>query len=542
MRQRSSRWMVVLMAMAVVVAGCGPAAEETTTTGVELPATEAPETTTTTEAPATTEPTTPPEATAISVGMGLMPPSGVPWTGAGSPGQYVWSQIFDALTYIAPDGTVQPGLATGWTSVDENTWEFTLQEGVSFANGEPFNADAVVATFDVLLSEEGRATYAASVGNYGFVTSVEAIDESTVRVITETPNPLTPNALSLAYIVPPAEFADVGAEGFASSPLGTGPYQTTAWSDQEITLEAWDGSWRGVPAISTVTFINLGDAAARVQALQSGQVQIAHSVSPDQIAALEGEGFGVFSGTRGSMMSLAFIANEGGPLAEQAVRQAMNYAVDVQSIVDELLLGYSSPGMWPPEGVTGHDPSRPPYPYDPDMARMLLADAGYADGFDMVAEVTVGSFPSDADIYEAMAGFLTEVGINVELRQIDFAGEWLPKFLGTDGADWEGDAFGLSWNAAPLMDAIRPFSFFSCGHGNEFFCDEEAESLINEVSATFDVAARDALMADLLDMTRENPSALWLVVTPELWSFDSSVQGFSVDNFNIRFESVTVGG
>jgi peptide/nickel transport system substrate-binding protein len=523
----------------LVLTACSSGSEETTTTS-EAPSDTT--TTTTTVAPGdTTTTTAAPEPSALAIGMGNLPPSGVPWTGAGSPGQYVWGQVFDALTFIEPDGSVGPGLAESWTAVDETTWDFTIRSGVEFQNGEPLDAEAVVATFATLLSEEGRATFSANVNNYGFIDSVEAVDSSTVRMATSTPQVLLPSAISLAYIAPPAYYAEVGAEGFATAPVGTGPYMATSWGDQEITLEAWEGSWRNDPSIPAITFLNLNDPAARVQALQSGQIGLAQSVSPDQLAPLQGEGFTIFSGGRGSVLSLALIANEDGPLASQEVRQALNYALDTQAIVDALLQGLAAPGVWPSPGVNGYDPARDPYPYDPDLARELLADAGYGDGFDLVAEITVGAFPADADIYEAMQGYLADIGVNIELRQIDFAGEWLPKFLGTDGADWEGDAFGLSWNAAPFMDGVRPFNFFSCGHANEFFCDEEAEAMITEVNATFDVDERNTLLTELLEHTKENPPAIWLSETIELWAHVSELSGFSVDNFNIKFEDVSLG-
>lgn len=474
--------------------------------------------------------------------MGNLPPSGVPWTGAGSPGQYVWAQIFDALTFIAPDGTVQPGLATSWTSVDENTWEFTLREGVEFSNGNAFNADSVVGTFNILLSEDGRATYSANVNNYSFISDVTKVDDTTVVMTTSAPNVLLPSAISLAYIVSPDYFNFVGPETFATAPVGTGAFTVVSWSDQAIELEAWAGSWRDDPAIAGIEFLNLNDSAARLQALQSGQIDIAQSISPDQIGPLTDDGFTVFSGTRGSVQSLALIANEGGPLADPLVRQALNHAVDKQTIVDQLLAGVADPGVWPTKGVNGFDAARSPIPYDPDMATTLLTQAGYPNGFDFVAEVTVGAFPADALIYEAMQGYLADVGVNVELRQIAFGTDWLPKFLGSDGADWEGQAFGLSWNAAPLMDAIRPFNFYSCGWLNEFFCDEDQEALIGQISGEFDVAARNALLADLLQAAQENPPAIWLVELVELWAHDSDISGFSVDNFNVRFENVTVSG
>jgi peptide/nickel transport system substrate-binding protein len=527
-----------IVVLGLVAAACGGGEAETTT--APSPATTA------APAPVATEPpappaTEPPEPKSVTVGMGNLPPSGVPWTGTGSPGQYVWAQVFDALTFIAPDGSVQPALATSWESVDETTWRFTIRDGVTFQNGEALDAAAVEATFAVLLSEDGRSTFSANVNNYRHIDSVTAVDDMTVEIKTSRPDVLIPNVLSIAYIVPPAYYAEVGAEGFATAPVGSGPFASVEWTDQNVLLEAWDGSWRGVPTIEILEFLNLNDPAARTQALQSGQIDIAQSISPDQIAPLSDAGFTIFSGSRGSVQSLALIGNRGGPLEKQEVRQALNLAVDTKAIVDALLQGVAAQGVWAIEGVNGYDPGRDPYGYDPDAARQLLADAGFADGFDMVAEITVGAFPADADIYEAMKGFLADVGVNVELRQIDFVGEWLPKFLGRDDADWDGDAFGLSWNAAPLMDAIRPFNFYSCGWLNEFFCDQAAEDLITQINGTFDEAERDALLAQLLDLTKENPPAIWLVEVVELWAHSSDVTEFAVNNFNIRFENVDIG-
>jgi peptide/nickel transport system substrate-binding protein len=546
----------VLVAFALVVAACSdddstpdptpaptaapPAATDAPTpppaTDAPPPATDAP------TPPPATDPPPPPEPVVLRAGMGNLPPSAVPWTGAGSPGQYVWAQIFDALTYTAPDGTAAPGLATSWTNTDENTWEFTLREGVTFSNGDVFNADSVVGTFAILLSEDGRATYSANVNNYSFIDAVTKVDDMTVQMTTSAPNVLLPKAISLAYIVSPDHFNSVGAEAFATAPIGTGAFVSTSWTDQAIMLEGWAGSWRDDPSIAGVEFLNLNDSAARLQALQSGQVNIAQSISPDQIGPLGDAGFTIFSGTRGSVQSLALIANAGGPLADPNVRLALNYAVDTATIVEQLLAGVADAGVWPSRGVNGYDASRDPIGYDPAMATTLLTEAGYPNGFDFVAEVTVGSFPADALIYEAMQGYLAEVGVNVELQQIAFGTDWLPKFLGRDGATWAGQAFGLSWNAAPLMDAIRPFNFYSCGWLTEFFCDEAAEALITQINGEFDVAARNALLTDLLAMTQANPPAIWLVEIVELWAHDANISGFSVDNFNARLENVTVSG
>ncbi len=544
-----TRLFVLLMVLALVGAACDGGEDDTSdpTTTAATATTAAPteEATTTSQAPeaATTTTQAPAEPVSLTIGLGNMPPSDMPYLGAGSPGQYVWSNIFDGLTVIDQTGAAAPALAESWSVADDNvTWTFNLRSGVSFSNGEPLNAAAVEATFATVLSEDGRATYSANAGNYSFIDSVTAVDDSTVQIVTSAPSVILPAAISIAYILPPAYFADAGAEGFAQAPVGTGPYATSEWSADRIVLEAWDGSWRGAPMVDSLEFLNINNANTRLIALASGDIDIAQSPDPGQAEALESEGFTVVSAPRGAVLALALINNRGGPLADVRVRQALNYAVDTDAIREALTAGFApTGGVYPPPGINGHDPSREFYPYNPDRARELLADAGYADGFDMTAEVTLGGFPADREIFEAMQGFLADVGVNVELKQIDFSGAWLPNFFGRDGADWEGEAYNLSLRASPLFDAVRPFNFYRCGFVNEFYCDEAASPLIEAVNTTFDSGARNAALKELLDHTAANPPAIILTENFELWALRPGISGFGVFAFNTPFEGVSAG-
>ncbi len=473
-----------------------------------------------------------------------MPPSAMPYLGAGSPGQYVWSNIFDGLTRIGPDGAAEPWLAERWSVAGDNlTWTFELRDGVTFSNGEALDAAAVANTFGIVLSEEGRTTYNANVNNYRFIDSVTAVDDSTVQIVTSSPNVLLPSAISIAYILPPAYFAEVGPEGFAQAPIGSGPYVATSWADDEIVLDAHDGSWRGAPSVDTVEYVNLPDPASRVQALQSGQIDIAQSPSPDQAGGLQADGFVIYSATRGQVLAMAMITKNGGPLADVRVRQALNYAVDKEAIRDALTGGFSpTGGIYPPPGVNGYSADRFVYEYNPELARQLLSDAGYGDGFALEAQATLGSFPADAEIFDAMTGYLADVGVDMTITQIDFRGEWLPNFLGTDGADWAGDAFNYSWGTAPLFDAIRPFNFYQCGWTNAWYCDDAAVPLIEAVNTTFDPAARSAALEALLAHTAENPPSIMLTENFELWGLRAGIDGFSVFAFNAPFDGVTATG
>lgn len=511
---RSRSTLAALAAIPVLLAACGNSGSASGTTQVNGNAT-------------------------IRVAMPDMPPSAVPWTGVGSPGQYVWAQIYDALTYIKPDGSVGPMLATSWTNPDPNTWVFKLRSGTTFSNKEGADANAVAKTFGVVLSTQGLVTYSAQTTNYKFIKSVTATDPTTVTIATTAPNLLLPNVVSMVYIVPPAYWDQAGAKGFADKPIGSGPFTVAEWTPDRITLDRRPGgTYRGTAQAAHIQFTHLSDPAARFQALQSGQVDVIGGVSPDQGDTAKKQGMQLYNGPTGQVMSMAFITNKGGPLADQSVRQALNYAVDRDSIVKNLFHGQSRAGVWPTQGIHGYSAARKPYPYDVAKAKQLLSQAGYASGFNLTAEVVVGSFPADGDVYQAMAGYLKAVGVNVNLQQVDFNSQWLPKFSGR--AKWAGDAFGLSWNSAPLIDGSRPFNFFQCKYSAPFFCDQDAQALVDQVNSTTDQTKRDQTLQQLLDRTYQNPPALWLIEVPGLWAESSKVQGFSSAYYNIPMEKLAL--
>jgi peptide/nickel transport system substrate-binding protein len=477
----------------------------------------------------------------LRLGLADLPPSGVPWSGAGAPGQYLWSDVFDALTVMAPDGTVKGALARSWTARDPRTWDFRLRDGITFSNGERLDAAAVAQTLQFLLSPAGRTQFSANVTNYAFLTGATALDASTVEVTSSQSNALVPNALSIAYIVPPRLFQEQGVQAFASHPVGTGPFTVAQWSADRIVLDKRaKGSWRGVPRVDEVQVTPLRDPAARLQALQSGQLDVANGLDPDQLVGLRQQGFRVIDAPRAGIMSLALITNRGGPLEKPEVRQALNYAVDREAMAKNLYRGLSAPGVWPVQGVHGFASDRRPFPHDPARARQLLAAAGYPNGFGFTAEIVVGQFPADADIYQAMAADLKQVGVTASLVPIDFGSQWLPKFTGR--ARWAGDAFGLSWNAAPLMDGIRPFNYFSCKYAAQYYCDPQAQPLIDRVNTSFDPGPRDQALRSLLDYNMQNPPAILLVESRELWATRSSVQGVTVAAMNLPLEKVSATG
>ena len=473
----------------------------------------------------------------IRVGVDSLPPGkGDPYKGVGSPEVYTHAAMFDALTLVGPGGKALPALATEWSQPTATTWEFKLRDGVTFSNGEKFDADAVVATYDYLIKDpEGSASVVAA--DVKTISSARAKDPLTVEFTTSSPDAMIPARVGEVYIPAPKKFADLGMKGFANDPIGTGPFQVDTWEPNLLKLSAFKGSWRA-PKADSMEINVLPEPAARFQALQSGQIDLAIQLSPDQTKQLDGKRAEAHIVPTAQVMSLAFITELGdSPMKKREVREALNYAVDKESMAKSLLLGVGKPnGSGVTDAAVGYDPDIKPFPYDPAKAKKMLADAGYPNGFSFTADVTVGSFPADSQIYQLMQQNLADVGVQVELRQVTFA-EWLEHYLKNT---WTSQAFGLSWNTLPRLDALRPMELFSCIKKPAFFCDQPVADLLKKAAQEGDLDVRADLLSEAQKLNRQDPPALFLVQQIDITGVSSKLKGFENVNRTFPYDKMTV--
>lgn len=474
----------------------------------------------------------------IRVAVNSLPPGyGNPFTGIGAQSVYTWSALFDPLVMVDADGTPQPWLAETWENVDDLTWSFDIRDGVEFANGEVLDAAAVKSTIDYLVSDEGRTTVVGA--ELKMLESATVVDEDTLEIRTNVPDAGLPARLSAMYIVAPGAWAELGPDGFAAKPVGTGPFVADGFDANKVTATAFEDSWRE-PQADAFEVTLIADSAARLQALQSDQVDIAIALSPDQVPAIESAGAAPNATAAPQVMALAFpqtIGDGDRAINDPRVRLALNYAVDRQAIADSVLGGLARAAT---QGATpesfGYNPEIQGYEYDPDKARALLEEAGYGGGLDLTASVTVGSFPGDSEIWQATQAFLKEVGVNVTFETVQFA-QWLERYQQNS---WTGDMFNQSWNLAPTGDAIRPAMIFSCFKANPFVCDESTTPIIEQINAEFDVDAREALLHELAEKFHEDPPSLLLVEQVDLNATAANVQGYEMVSRFITYETITV--
>ena len=452
----------------------------------------------------------------LRVGVNGFPASlGNPYKGNGRPGTLIWYALFDGLTQLDEHGNLTAALALSWERTAPTRWQFQLREGVRFADGSPFDANAAVTVIEWLTSKAGKATV---IGNeLRGVVGAKTIAPLIVEIETREPDAILPKRLVGALMVEPRTWSKLGPDAFSMQPIGTGPYVLERWDQRtrRAYAKANPHRWRQT-RIERLEFIELPEAAGRTQALLSRDVDVA-LVEIEEMDRLVQRGYPVVAEPSMSVMSLAFITERStpSPLQDVRVRQALNYAVDRQTIASSLLRSYGRAASQPATAISfGYDPTLRPYPYDPQRARQLLKEAGYPDGFALTADVQINAFPADTLIYQSMAHYLRQVGVDVTLRLIPF-----PQYLrNLQRNTFTGDAFGATWNSAPYNDAMRPMESFSCNRPRPFFCDRALAGQLKAANTILNDADRLAAMRGLAHAYQEAAPALFLVEQVDLYA------------------------
>lgn len=446
--------------------------------------------------------------------------------------------MFDSLVVIDEAGAVVPSLALSWEATSPTTWVFRLRQGVVFANGEPFNADTVVAAIEYLKTDPAQRFFIS--GEVAVIDSVTAVDEHTVQFTTSSPDAIFPKRLSMILMVPEKAWQDMGPDDFGLQPIGTGPFILTDWgmNSGRSRLVRNPSSWRNVKELTEIQFVVIGEQISRAQALMSDQVDVAYGLGFESLHLLEQEGFRtlVKEAPLVGALTLPNIRPDH-PLADVRVRRAMNYGTNRQAIAEVILNGsVKANGQGAIPGVFGYNPDIEPYPYDPDKARALLQEAGHGDGLSLRADVLLSAGVPEAElIYQSVAQDLRLIGVDLEIRPT-FGTEWIRKWF---SGDW-GDADILSsiWNTSAYMDAIRAIETVSCAKNGTFFCIPEMMDDIEATKTNFDPVSREkqlqTLMADLHDLA---PS-LYLFPQTAIFAFADRVQNITFGRQQMKLEDI----
>lgn len=367
----------------------------------------------------------------------------------------VTKNIFDTLVNFGEQDTeIHPGLATEWTAAEDGlTYNFTLEEGVKFHDDTDFNAEAVVANFERWAGGDADQFpyYGSMFGGFGdeeghVIESVTAVGDYEVEFKLKRPQaPFLKNiAMSSFGIASPTAIEEKG-DKFGDEPVGTGPFKFVEWKrNDSITIEKFDDYYiEDEPKLDQVVFRSIPDNSARLNALLSGEIDLADGITPSDGATIEGdENLQLFERPSMNVGYLGLTVTRE-PFDDPKVRQAMNYAIDKQAIVDAFFEGRGDVAKNPiPPAISGYNDDIEEYPYDPEKAKELLAEAGLPDGFEMelyAMPVPRPYMPDGQKVAEAIQKNLADIGVTAEIVSYEWA-TYLEK-----AANGEADAFLLGW-------------------------------------------------------------------------------------------------
>ncbi len=401
----------------------------------------------------------------------------------------VGSNLFDGLTMRGADMTLQPGLATSWELLDNNNRiRFKLRQGVTFHNGEPFNAEAVKYTFDRLLGAEGSKGPQRS--NYTSIDKVVVVDDATVDFEMKQPDPVIFTKLAGygAMIVPPKYIQEKGEDHFNTHPVGTGPFKFNDYKPKiSLTLARNDTYWGGKPKLDEVMYRFIAEPATQAAELQAGRVDVATLIPLSLIDTIDKSDNAKIVSTPGPVaITLRFNANTG-ITKDREVRRAMIMAVDREAIVKQILMGHAKTiASFQGALSFGYDPALKPLPFDPAGAKKILEKAGVKPGAQVQIDVR-GNESTFGEVAQAVAAYLQGVGVRATIKPYETA-----VLINDIIPGWKvGDLFQFNWGGWTYdFDNTAYLLYHSGQKWNPVLKDDKLDALLESQRQTYDVEVR----------------------------------------------------
>jgi len=447
---------------------------------------------------------------------------------AEEPTKVIAAHLFDKLIVRSPKGPAYlPGLATKWETPDPLTWVFTLRGGVKFHDGSPLTAADVKGSLERLIGLNGpwAPLWAA-------VDTVEAPNDGTVRIKTKTPlGTMLPN-MSLLSVVPVGK---VNQPGFFTRPIGSGPFRIVSYQpDNELVLEANPGYWGPAPGVRTLRFKDVPEIAARVTALITGEIDFTYGLPPDQLAALAARKDLRVVSAPSFTYYFIWMNCKREVFTDARVRQAMTYALDVNTMVTTLMKGIGRRMTAPiASTIFGYAPQRP-YAYDPTGAKQLLAAAGRQNGFECTMIWNPDSGPQDRELAQALFSYWGAIGVRVRDGQSERA-QWLDRNI---HLDWDMD-FQTIGDTTGDADYVLGRLYTTRANRNGY-SNPRLDQVLDAAAQSVDQAKRKLLYAEACAIIWDNAVGIYPIELLQSFAYRQGVEGFVSNPSFPTFTSVTV--
>ncbi len=457
---------------------------------------------------------------------------------------WILTNLYDTLFLPTDDGKdVQPGLATAWQAADDGlTYTITLRQGVKFADGTPLTAEDVKWSLDRAANPKN--------GIWGFllisVDSVAVTAPDTITIKLKQPDPVLIKALATfntailpqkAYEASPGATDEEKAKAFAEHPIGTGPFKFVSW-ERNVSMKLarnehyWrkDAEGKQLPYLDEIEFVTIPDDATRILKLQAGEVDGSEFIPYARVAELKADPnieMQLWPSTKVNFLTLnvrpTLKDGSKNPVADPRVRLAMNYAIDKGALIKLATFDVAKPMISFMSSSTPYvSDNGPVYPYDQAKAKALLAEAGYADGFDITSLALAGS-ADDTAILSTVQQMWSQVGIRLKIEQVDNA---------TRTARYRSGDFQMrvSLWTDDIADPNEIVSYFAYSPNIESMHTGWEDKKVNELFEAslkeMDAVKRQAQYKEIQDIYLAAPPIVPLYQSPYPVAFRKSVKGF----------------
>ena len=438
------------------------------------------------------------------------------------PSSRVSAQIYDRLVEANLDMDIIPGLAESWEQPDSLTTIFKLREGVKFHNGEELKASDVKFTIDRMVASPTVHHIIQAVDN------VEVLSDYEVQITTTAPFGALLHHLShtAASILNEKAVTEAG-DNYGQKPIGTGPYMFVKWdAGDRVVLKANEDYFRGAPVIKNLVFRNITEGTNRTIGLETGEVDIAYDIEPIDVAAIENSAD--LKLTQEPSLSMAYIGFNMNkePYNNQKVREAISHAIKVDDIIDAVLMGAGDRANSPigPK-VFGYNPNAKEPVYDVELAKQLLAEAGYPNGFK--TSIWTNDNPVRVQICQILQAQLMEIGIEMTIDIV----EWGAYLDGTARGDH--DMFILGWvsvtgDADYGLYAILHSSTHGGAGNRSFYANPRVDELLDMAKSSTDAEERKALYAEAQEIIQTDLPIRTLYYQYQNAGMQNNIEGFNL--------------
>jgi peptide/nickel transport system substrate-binding protein len=414
-----------------------------------------------------------------------------------------------------------PDLAESWEQKDDKTLTLKLRKGVKFHNGDPFTSADVKFTLERVAKDNKLLEY----GNYKQIKEVKIIDEYTVDIITQEPDPILLNRLSRlgSGMLPSKYIGEKGWDVFKKEPIGTGPYKFSKWiKDDRLEMVKYDDYFGSKAKWDKLIFRSIPEDATRVSEVLTGGVDIAVNIPPSDIKRVEDAAkTHVVQGDTQRVMQLT-IRTKNAVTENPKVREAIDLAINEKAIVDNILAGGGTPTRTRvTPGNTGANPALyNKFLYDKEKAKQLLKEAGYPNGIELTLSAPSGRYLKDKETAELIAAMLGEVGIKVKLELLEWS-KFNEKYKAKKFNELFMIAYGNSmFDASLAFERIRN----EIGKGETDYNNAEIEKLLRDAEKNMNAQEREKQYQRAAEIVAEDRPQLYMFQQKAIYGVSDRIQ------------------